>query len=426
VDLNLLIPDCRRPLRYLFLDLNSYFASVEQQERPELRGKPVAVAPLYAETTFVIAASADAKKYGVKCGVMVRDARRRCPELTIIPARPAVYVSYHKRILEVADSVLPIEEVCSIDEMRFRLMGDEMIPENAANLANRLKSAICKQVGSCMTASVGIAPNGFLAKVASDMEKPNGLVIVRAEELPFRLHHLKITDFAGLNQKMQVRLNARGIFTSEQLNSASKRELHSAFGSIVGERWWYLLRGFDIQLPKTARKSLGHSNVLSPEFRTEEGCRDMLLRLMHKAAARLRAENLRASVMSVFVQGFSKSWDAKIRIPSTQDSIVMTEHFLRVWPEREFEKPRSVGIAFYDLVDSIEYTPSLFDPLDDRKKMNQAVDQVNAKFGKNSIYLAALNRVKDRAGEKIAFNKTWLFQEGKSDNVWEFPTSPRE
>jgi DNA polymerase-4 len=395
---------------------------VEQQERPELRGRPVAVAPLYAETTFVIAASYEAKKYGVKCGVMVREARRMCPEIEIVPARPTVYVGYHNRILEVVDSVLPVDQVCSIDEMRFRLMGQEMEPGNATKLAHRLKEAIRQGVGECMTASIGIAPNAFLAKVASDMEKPNGLVIVRADELPYRLHELKITDYAGINRKMQARLNSNGIFTSEQLLAASRVELRHAFGSIVGERWWYLLRGFEVDLPDTGRKSLGHSNVLSPELRTDEGCRDMILRLLQKAAARLRAENLRAKSMNVFVHGYKKSWDALIRLPATQDSVVMTEFFREKWSKRDFEDPRSVGVTFHNLTKMAEFTPSLFDRHDDRRKMNQAVDRVNQKYGKNTIYLAALEKVKDRASEKIAFNKTWLFQEGKGDNVWDFPT----
>jgi DNA polymerase-4 len=408
-------------LRYLFLDLNAYFASVEQQERPELRGRPVAVAPLYADTTFVIAASYEAKKYGVKCGVMVREARRRCPELEVISARAPVYVKYHERILQVVDSVLPVDKVCSIDEMRFRLIGDEMQPENAAHLARRLKQAIRQGVGSSMTASIGIAPNAFLAKVASDMQKPDGLVVVRADELPYRLYDVDLTDYAGLNRKMQARLNAHGIFNSQQLHAASRSELRAAFGSIVGERWWYLLRGFDVDLPDTARKSLGHSNVLAPEFRTDQGCRDMLLRLIHKAAARLRAENLRAKSMTLYVHGYKRSWDVCVKLPATQDSVIMTERFREHWAGRCFEDPRSVGVTFHELSAKVEFTPSLFETHQDRTKLNHAVDYVNQKYGKNSVYLAALEKVKDRASEKIAFNKTWLFQEGKDDNLWEFP-----
>lgn len=411
-----------RPLGALFLDLNSYFASVEQQEDPNLQGKPVAVAPLYADTTMVIAASYEAKAFGVKCGTMVRDARRMCPDITIVSGRPPLYVSYHKRVLEVLEDVLHIEEVHSIDEMRFKLMGDERVPENARRIALKMKKAIADHVGPCLTSSIGIAPNPFLAKVATEIEKPNGLVTLTAKDLPHALYGLKLTDFAGLNYRMKARLNGCGIFTSKDLCGAQRHELHRAFGSIIGERWWYLLRGFDLPYAATRRKSLGHSHILPPELRTEDGCRDVLLRLLQKASARLRSEGLRTSSMTVFVSGFKRSWECRIKLPPTQDTITLTEWFYKEWPNHDYEQPRGVGVTFHDLRLQDEFTPSLFDNLADRTLLNRAVDKVNQKFGKNSIYLASLDKVKDRAGEKIAFNKTWLFQEGKDDNVWPTPT----
>ena len=126
-----------RPLRVLFLDLNAYFASVEQQERPELRGRPIAVVPVMADTSFVIAASYDAKKFGIKTGTQIGEAKALCPELELVDARPPLYVGYHNRIIEVAESVLPVDKVCSIDEMRFRLIGTERSPECAVELAKQ-------------------------------------------------------------------------------------------------------------------------------------------------------------------------------------------------------------------------------------------------------------------------------------------------
>jgi DNA polymerase-4 len=276
-------------LRYLFLDLNAYFASVEQQERPELRGRPIAVAPVEAETTFVIAASYEAKAKGVKCGTIVREAREMCPGIEIVQARPQVYVRYHNRVLEAVGSVLPIEQVCSIDEMRFRLLGEEREPEAALNLGRRMKKAIWDQVGGCMGCSVGIAPNGFLAKLATEIEKPNGLVCLTERDLPGRLFDLKLTDFTGINRKMAARLNGAGLFTAKDLCHATKHDLHLAFGSIVGEKWWYLLRGFDLGGDTRPQQSLGHSHVLPPRLRNDQGCREVILRLLQKASARLRA-----------------------------------------------------------------------------------------------------------------------------------------
>ncbi|MGV3614348.1 MAG: Y-family DNA polymerase [Fimbriimonas sp.] len=407
-----------RRLRVLFLDLNSYFASVEQQERPELRDRPIAVVPVMADTSFVIASSYPAKRMGVKCGTMIRDARRMCPGIEIIKARPPVYVSYHKAILEAAERVLPIEEVCSIDEMRFRLLGTESTPKVACELAREMKRRIHEEVGECLTSSIGIAPNAFLAKVATDMQKPDGLVVLEQGDLPHRLHGLKLTDFAGINRRMAARLNAAGIFTAEQLCAASRGELLHAFGSVVGEKWWYLLRGFDLGPEVHARKTMGHSHVLPPELRNDKGSKEVLLRLLAKAAARLRATDLWTAAMAVSVRGYRRSWQAHTKLPPTQDSITLTEALLELWQSRDFDEPRMVGVTFYDLRTHEEFTPSLFDPTVDRSKLSHAVDHVNQKFGKNKVFLANIDRVRHTAEEKIAFNKTWLFSEGKGDNEW--------
>jgi DNA polymerase IV len=408
-----------RPLRYLFLDINSYFASVEQQDRPELRNRPMAVAPLDAETTFIIASSIEAKRKGIKTGTMVREARQKCPEIVIVPARPRVYVGYHHRILDVLGNVLPVEEVCSIDEMRFRLLGDERNPAQAREIALEMKRRLRTEVGEAISASIGIAPNSFLAKVGTDMQKPDGLVTLQADDLPHRLFGLQLTDFAGINRRMEARLNAAGMFTVEQMCTASRPELRQAFGSVIGERWWYLLRGYDMVTDRTDRKSLGHSHVLAPELRNPTGCREVLLRLLQKASARLRAENLWAKEMTIGVRAYEKSWQARVRMPGTQDTVAMNERFHEVWETRDFISPRLVSVTFHDLHPFEEVTPSLFDEDAPRRQLfNAAIDTVNQKFGKNSIYLAGLARAKDRADEKIAFNKTWLFSEGKGDNEW--------
>ena len=403
-------------LRYLFLDLNSYFASVEQQERPELRGRAIAVAPVEAETTFVIASSYEAKAKGVKCGTMVREARSLCPGIEIVHARPKVYVSYHKQILEAVESVLPIEEVCSIDEMRFRLLGEEREPAVAMELGRTLKRTIREQVGEYLGCSVGIAPNPFLAKLATEIQKPDGLVCLTKEDLPSRLYGLKLTDFTGINRKMAARLNGAGLFTAEDLCNASKQDLHLAFGSIVGEKWWYLLRGFDLGSESRPQKTLGHSHVLAPELRSDSGCREVMLRLMTKASARLRASELWTGSMVLFVRGFKRSWECRVKLPPTQDSVTLTEHFLEVWNSRDFDSPRSVGVTFHDLHTRTEVTPSLFDETVARSALSHAMDGVNQKFGKNSIFLAGMEHARNSADEKIAFQKTWLFSEGKGGN----------
>lgn len=412
-------PKEAKRLGVLFLDVNAYFATVEQQERPELRGRPIIVVPMETDSTCAIAASYQAKKFGIKTGTNVGEAKRMCRDLIVVPARPSLYVHYHEKIIEAAETVLPVEKVCSIDEMYFRLIGKEREPEEAARLANRIKAALKAKVGSQITCSVGIAPNPFLAKLGTDMMKPDGLVILEAKDLPTKILDLKLTDFAGINKRMAARLQGAGIFSVEQMYAKTPLELRTAFGSVSGEKWWYLLRGYELGKDETERKSLSHSNVMHPENRTDEGCRDMLLRLIQKASARLRANGLWAAGMGVSVQGFKRSWKAHTRLSPSQDTLTFNDEFLRLWQTRNFEGPRTVGVVFYDLAVTEEVTPSLFDSSMVRAELNQAVDKVNQKFGKNTIFLAGMEKVKDRADEKIAFNKTWLFSEGKGDNVWE-------
>ena len=391
---------------------------MEQNEDPALRGKPVAVCAVDADTSFVIAASYEAKAFGVKTGTLIRDAKFMCPGLVLAKARPTVYVAYHKRVQEVAEKVLPIDKVCSIDEMRFRLIGEEQQPGRARELALEMKKRLREDIGPAMTASIGIAPNAFLAKIGTELQKPDGLVTLTQHDLPERLYSLKLTDFTGINRRMQARLNAAGIFSAEDLCQTPRQELRRAFGSVTGERWWYLLRGFDMPEEETDRKSLSHSHVLPPALRNEKGCRDVLMRLLQKASARLRENNLWTEHLTVYVNGFDRSWEAHAALPPTQDTVTMNEALLRLWPGHDFVRPRGVGVVLSRLKERTGVTPSLFEETQDRADLMSAVDTVNKKFGKNSVFIAGMEKAKNSADEKIAFNKTWLFQEGKGDNEW--------
>jgi DNA polymerase-4 len=171
-------------LNWLFVDLNSYFASVEQEVRPELRGRPVGVVPMMADTTVCIAASYEAKAHGVKTGTVVADAKKMCPEIVLVEGRHEIYTDYHRRIVEAVESCLPVTAVLSIDEMACRLMGRERPLLAAMELGRNVKARILERVGPMLRSSVGLATNRYLAKVASDMEKPDGLVALPLDILP--------------------------------------------------------------------------------------------------------------------------------------------------------------------------------------------------------------------------------------------------
>ena len=228
-------------LSWLFVDLNSYFASVEQQARPELRGRPVGVVPMMADTTCCIAASYEAKAFGVKTGTIVADAKRMCPEIVLVEGRHELYTEYHHRIVEAVESCVPVTAVCSIDEMACRLMGRERALRAALELGIRVKQSIRERVGPMLRSSVGLATNRYLAKVASDMEKPDGLVALPLDILPEALRGLTLRDLPGIGSRTEKRLNEKGIHAMDDLLALDCEQAGEIWGSVWGERLWHWL-----------------------------------------------------------------------------------------------------------------------------------------------------------------------------------------
>src|SRR6202161_1975006 len=171
-------------LRWLYVDFNSYFASVEQQLRAELRGKPIAVVAVETDSTSAIAASYEAKAFGIKTGTPVYEAKRLCPGLPCVLARHERYVEFHHCLIEEIERHIPVTAVCSIDEVACRLMDNEISVERATEIARSIKRGLATNVGEFVKCSVGIAPNRYLAKVATDLQKPDGLTVLKPNDLP--------------------------------------------------------------------------------------------------------------------------------------------------------------------------------------------------------------------------------------------------
>jgi DNA polymerase-4 len=236
-------------LSWLYVDLNSFFASCEQQENPELRGKPVAVVPLFADTTSCLAASYEAKRFGVKTGVKVGDARRMCPGIKFVESRHDIYIQYHHRVKTAIETCVPIDGVLSVDEFAARLTGSQQKEEQAIHVAHQIKIALKRDIGDAVTASIGISVNRFLAKIATDMKKPDGLTVIKKSDLPTKLHSLALRDIPGIGVKTEERLSRQKIFTVQELLIQSKEKMNQLWGGIWGERMYYWLRGEEVDLP---------------------------------------------------------------------------------------------------------------------------------------------------------------------------------
>ena len=397
----------------LALDLNAYFASCEQQERPELRGKAIAVAPVAAETTCCIAASYSAKKMGVKTGTRIDEARRLCPGLIVVEARPPIYIGYHERIKACIDRLCPIEAATSIDEFICELPATHKTYAKAAELALAIKRAMAVEVGECLTCSIGIAPNAWLAKVASDMQKPDGLVVIEPQTLPHILYGNALRDLTGVGHNMELRLNAAGIHTVAELCAASKATLRKVWGGIEGELFYERLRGSPVPLPTTQRSSLSHSHVISPDKRNDVDARAIIHRMLQKAATRLRKEGLVCGQLSVTVKFQSKDgknyWGTEARFAHTDDSLHLTHHLDALWQQypgsNRMRKPMLVGVVFSALEAVEHQNLPLLKEDQPHSKLMQTMDKLNKHYGKNTLYLGAAHKGRDHAPMRIAFTR---------------------
>lgn len=410
-------------LRWLYLDLNSYFASVEQQDNPALRGRPVIVVPVRAETTCAIAASYEAKAFGIKTGTPVWEARQKCPGILVVDARHDRYVEMHEKILEEVDRHIPVFRAWSIDEVSCELMGAERLKHNATDLARRIKAGFRERLGECIRCSIGIAPNQFLAKLAADMQKPDGLTMIESHELPERILPLPLRDLPGIGPNMERRLNAAGIHSMAELWALDPRKAREIWGSKEGPAFCQRIRGIGDYQGSDARRSITHEHVLPPQYRSAEAALLVARRLATKAGSRLRRMGYLATGFSLkarFEDG--RRWAADFRLTETQDNFILLDAVARLWAAMlEETGPRrgrflKVGIGIHGLVAEDQATLDLFgggsglaqDPAQAvaRGKLSAVMDRLNSKFGKDTVHIGALpGHRADFMGTKIAFNR---------------------
>ena len=414
-----------RPLRWLFLDLNSYFASVEQQLQPALRGRPVIVAPVDSDTTVAIAASVEAKRYGIGTGTPVWEAKQKCADLIITPARHRRYVEFHDAVVAEIWRHVPVTKVCSIDEVACRLLDNENGRDDAVALAQRIKAGIRANVGTCLTSSVGVAPNRLLAKLASDLQKPDGLVVLEGAQLPAALYDLQLREICGIGAKMERRLARDGINDIRQYCERRPRDAGNAWGGVNGDRLWYALHGVDLPDAPTQARTIGHSHVLSPTKRHYDAVRLTARRLALKAASRLRRKGYRARLVVLHAKfdDDRSGWRASARLPTTEDSFVILARLEGLLPKLLAAgrgrpggfRMRMVGVTLCEIEPAAGDQASLFahldpdDPLARETRglaLSRAMDRINERFGRNAVSLGPLigERI-DRIGSKIAFGR---------------------
>jgi DNA polymerase-4 len=421
---------------FLYVDLNSFFASVEQHLHPAYRDKPLAVVPTVGDTTCCIAASYEAKRLGIKTGTQVGKAKEICPEIILVHGNHDHYAKFSHDIEEAVELVCPIKRKPSIDEMVCELMGRECEPPRARKIALEIKQSIYKNVGETLRCSIGLAPNQYLAKIASDMQKPDGLIGLLPSQLPRALEHLELRDLPGVGARMEKRLNAKGITTMPQLLALDRNGMQELFDSVWGARMYHWLRGTQTgedavnnSTNLTIQKSLGHSHVLAPEHRTVDGSWAVAHKLLHKAAMRLRMEKFYCGALSVTVRfaltreqaaraeksrkHFSginhQGWGMEARFAECQDTLTLMEALRGIWEQRPvgtlWNKPFFVGVTLTRLVHESDHQQILFTDPANRAELSSAMDKLNLKYGNSTLHLAGMLPARESAPTRIAFTQ---------------------
>jgi DNA polymerase-4 len=376
---------------------------------------------MISDATCAIAASYQAKKFGVKTGTNIGDARRMCPGLILVEASHSLYVDYHERIKTEIEQHYPIEVVGSIDEMGLLLDSRHQDETVAVALAKQIKAGIRKNVGDLITCSVGIAPSRFLAKLASDIQKPDGLTVLHLHNMPGRIADWKLTDICGIGRRMEPRFHAAGIQSIEQLWAATSQQLHHIWGGVGGDRFWRELHGQDLGHFATEHRSIGHSHVLAPEFRKPPEAVIVAKRLLSKVASRLRRTDYLTRGISLSIRAEDRArGDSYVRLPQPiSDTFTLMHHLDLMWPDvmaqAGWVRVKKIAVTVHDLQSALEpQQMELFTELQPtppadlirREKLSKIMDKLNQHYGRDSIALGFMpNQVKTFSGTKIAFSR---------------------
>jgi DNA polymerase-4 len=314
----------------------------------------------------------------------------------------------HHRILQTVDKCAEVERVYSIDEWTVRLRGEQQRPEQAQRLAQDIKGEILKDFGPWMTCSIGIAPTRLLAKIASNLQKPNGLTVLPVGDLPSRLESLRLKDLCGISHGMLARLDQHGIRNIRELWEVSREQAVSIWGSVLGAQWWAGFHGHDEPEVPPRRRSMSHGNVLDPQFRNEEGARGILVRLVCKLAQRLRrsgylAKSLRIAVKDVVGGRFS----TEIDLPAVDDTPTLLQQFYKLWQRRPpgGYPIKKVDVCVGGLVLASQVSRPLFSEVEKLQRVSHTLDKINERWGSSSVYFGPMHHYRQPMENKIAFGR---------------------
>ncbi len=400
----------------MHIDLNSAFATIEQQSRPSLRGKPMGVTNRISKNCCVIAASYQAKRLGVKVGMPLSEVKAIIPDFIILESDPAKYHYIYQKLASIMKKYSPDIKMKSIDEgiIDFHSTRNNINNKPLEIIGYEIKKTIKQEIGSVVTVNIGIGPNQFLAKVAASLNKPDGMDIINHRNLINIYKTLKLTDLPGIANHYEARLNASNIYSPiEFLNASSDTLKKMVFNSVIGEDWYYRLRGYEMDNVQTKLGQVGRQWVLNKPTNQNDLLNSALQYLCQTTGKKLRYQNVDARGVLVWLNftGGESWYQRKMHKTAFFSDYDIYRRALFLLNQRPIGATvQAMGITCYGLSRTSRHQISLFDEVNKTDRLTTAVDIINENYGVFKI-LSANSLIGDKLiKQKIPFGGTEYFK----------------